>query len=67
MPTKDELEKENAELKAQLEALQRKETGRWFVRNHDLPGGPPVAVCFDVFEQAQQDGRWCMDTDEEAP
>ena len=78
MPTKDELEKENAALKAELKALQpgglvctltgaALDEARYYVRHPDYAGGPPVAVCYEVFEQASQDGRWCMDTNEEAP
>ena len=77
MPTKEELEKENAELKAQLEALQPGGLvcvvsgeplveARYYIRHPDFPDGAPVVVCYDVFEKATQAGCWSMDMSEES-
>ena len=79
MPTKDELEKENAELKAQLEALQPGNTGennvcvlcgtgitdrRYYIRHPEHPDGPPVDACYDCFDSQVQAGHWAQHGEE---
>ena len=77
MPTKDELELENAELKAQLEALQPIGNvcvlcgagiaePRYYVRHPEFEGGPPVNACYDCFDAHTQAGHWVADMDEES-
>ena len=78
MPTKDELERENAELKAQLEALQPAGHGyvcvlcgegiaecRYYVRHPEYDGAPPVCVCYDCFYSHLMAGGWVADMDGE--
>ena len=78
MPTKDELERENAELRAQLEALQASGHGyvcvlcgngitehRYYVRHPEYDGAPPVSVCYDCFYSRLMAGEWVVDMDGE--